>query len=111
MRQTITFFVSYAHDDNPHATTFLKRLTEQLRPSKRYEYTFWRDSDILVGERWHETILQALDACQLGLCLASPSFLASSYIYPARTTAFCGTQCYPGDPRHARRVWTGNDTI
>jgi hypothetical protein len=80
MRQPIAFFVSYAHADNPQATTFAQRLHEQLRPSKHYDYSLWRDTDILVGERWHETILQALNACQMGLCLVSPNFLASSYI-------------------------------
>lgn len=39
MPQPVAFFVSYAHADNPQATTFEQRLNEQLRPSKRYDYT------------------------------------------------------------------------
>lgn len=80
MRIPISFFVSYAHLDQRPADTFLPRLTEQLHPSRCYAYTLWRDTEILVGERWHDEIQQALAACQLGLLLISPAFLASQYI-------------------------------
>jgi len=80
MRIPIAFFVSYAHADQRTADTFVQRLTEQLAPSKRYAYTYWRDTGLPVGERWHDEIQQALAACQVGLLLVSPAFLASQYI-------------------------------
>ena len=79
-KKTITIFVSYARANRDLATRFLKHFREQSSPSKQYKYAFWRDSDILVGEKWHEAIQQALDKCDLGLVLVSPAFLGSQYI-------------------------------
>jgi len=95
MRIAITFFVSYARADLRLADAFLQRLQEQLAPSKRYAYTLWRDVKILLGERWHEEILQALDACQLGLLLLSPAFLTSPYIAQHELQRFVGEGAKP----------------
>lgn len=95
MRTPIAFFVSYAHTDQRTADTFLQRLTEQLAPSKRYAYTLWRDTGLLVGARWHDEIQQALTACQLGLLLVSPAFLASQYITQQELPRFVGDGAKP----------------
>lgn len=95
MRTTVRFFVSYAHADALTATTFLKRLTEQLAPSKRYQYNLWRDTMLLVGERWHDEIQQALGECQMGLLLVSPAFLASDYIVKQELPRFLGQVAKP----------------
>jgi hypothetical protein len=58
----------------------LKKFKEQAAPSKLYQYVFWRDNDILVGEKWHEEIQVALAQCDVGLVLISPAFLGSQYI-------------------------------
>ncbi|MFA9562628.1 MAG: toll/interleukin-1 receptor domain-containing protein, partial [Nitrospirota bacterium] len=62
------------------ATRFLKKFKEQAAPSRLYQYVFWRDADILVGEKWHEKIQAALAQCNVGLVLISPAFLGSQYI-------------------------------
>lgn len=80
MKTSITVFVSYARANRDLATRFLKNFKEQVAPSKGYSYRFWRDSDILVGEKWHEEIQQALMKCDVGLVLISPAFLGSQYI-------------------------------
>ena len=80
MKKTITVFVSYARANRDLATRFLKKFKEQAAPSKQYHYTFWRDSDILVGEKWHEEIQHALGECDVGLVLISPALLGSQYI-------------------------------
>ena len=90
MRTPVPFFVSYAHLDSRIATTFINCLTEQLAPSGRYDYALWRDTELLVGDRWHDEIVQALDACQLGLLLISPAFLASDYITRHELPRFVG---------------------
>ena len=79
-KKTITIFVSYARANRDLATRFLKHFREQAAPSRKYKYTFWRDSNILVGEQWHEAIQKALDRCDVGLVLVSPAFLGSQYI-------------------------------
>ncbi len=110
MRHPIAFFVSYAHADNPQASTFVECLREQLRPSRRYDYTLWRDTDILVGERWHETILQALTECQLGLCLVSPHFFSSAYITEYELPRFVGDKAIPVIPVMLKPVdWQRHD--
>src|SRR5262249_26418914 len=95
MRTPIAFFVSYAHADQRPADTFLRLLTEQLAPSKRYAYTLWRDTNLLVGARWHDEIQRALADCQLGLLLLSPAFLASEYITQQELPQFIGNDAKP----------------
>ncbi|MDR4485507.1 MAG: toll/interleukin-1 receptor domain-containing protein [Nitrospirales bacterium] len=80
MKKNITVFVSYARANRDLATRFLKKFKEQAAPSKQYHYNFWRDNDILVGEKWHEEIQYALGECDVGLVLLSPAFLGSQYI-------------------------------
>ncbi|MCA9499704.1 MAG: toll/interleukin-1 receptor domain-containing protein [Nitrospirales bacterium] len=80
MKKNVTVFVSYARANRDLATRFLKKFKEQAAPSKQYHYTFWRDNDILVGEKWHEEIQYALGECDVGLVLLSPAFLGSQYI-------------------------------
>ena len=80
MKKKITVFVSYARANRDLATRFLKKFKEQVAPSKHYSYHFWRDADILVGEKWHEEIQVALAKCNIGLVLISPAFLGSQYI-------------------------------
>lgn len=80
MKKKLTVFVSYARANRDLATRFLKKFKEQASPSKQYSYEFWRDNDILVGEKWHEEIQVALDQCDAGLVLISPAFLGSQYI-------------------------------
>lgn len=80
MKNKITVFVSYARANRDLATRFLKKFKEQAAPSKLYQYVFWRDNDILVGEKWHEEIQVALAQCDVGLVLISPAFLGSQYI-------------------------------
>jgi hypothetical protein len=80
MKKKITVFVSYARANRDLATRFLKKFKEQAAPSKQYQYAFWRDNDILVGEKWHEEIQVALAQCDVGLVLISPALLGSQYI-------------------------------
>ena len=80
MKKKITVFVSYARANRDLATRFLKKFKEQASPSRQYQYVFWRDNDILVGEKWHEEIQIALAQCDVGLVLISPAFLGSQYI-------------------------------
>ncbi len=80
MKKKITVFVSYARANRDLATRFLKKFKEQAAPSRQYQYLFWRDNDILVGEKWHEEIQVALAQCDVGLVLISPAFLGSQYI-------------------------------
>ncbi|MEO8327600.1 MAG: toll/interleukin-1 receptor domain-containing protein [Nitrospirota bacterium] len=80
MKKKITVFISYARANRDLVARFLKKFKEQAAPSKQYHYTFWRDNDILVGEKWHEEIQHALGECDVGLVLLSPAFLGSQYI-------------------------------
>jgi hypothetical protein len=95
MTTPVVFFVSYAHADQRSADTLLQQLTEQLAPSKRYAYTLWHDTGLLVGEQWHDEIQQALADCQFGLLLVSPAFLASEYITQQELPQFLGNDAKP----------------
>ena len=80
LREEIKFFVSYAHRNKVLVRDFLARLDDVLAPSKRYKYSRWQDSDLILGENWQKQITDAIKCCDMGLLLISPAFLASSYI-------------------------------
>jgi hypothetical protein len=80
MRRKTKFFVSYSHLNAKIAADLVDRLLQQLRPSRRYEYSLWRDTALLVGEDWDQEIRLALAENDVGLLLISPAFLGSDYI-------------------------------
>ena len=76
----IRFFVSYAHADAGLKERLLGKLLTYLptHPTARFE--LWTDSDILSGKKWLKEIEDAMKACDFGLLLVSPAFLASEVI-------------------------------
>lgn len=88
-------FISYALANKNLARKFLDRFKEQVAPSKYYEYVFWQNLSILVGECWHEEICRALENCNLGLLLISPAFLGSKYISEHELPKFVGSVTKP----------------
>jgi len=95
MKKTITFFISYARANKGLAAKFLDKFSEQVTPSKKYKYMFWRDTEILVGENWNDEIQTALKQCDLGLLLISPAFLGSQYIDEHELPRFVGSDAKP----------------
>ncbi|EFC78993.1 toll/interleukin-1 receptor domain-containing protein [Parafrankia sp. EUN1f] len=73
-----SLFVSWAHDDGAEKEALMARLAFGALSGVRL--TWWEDSDLLLGADWNEEIQNRLAACDYGLLLVSPSFLASSYI-------------------------------
>jgi tetratricopeptide (TPR) repeat protein len=70
-------FVSYSHEDR----MWLDRLVTILRPLVRQgELKLWSDFDIRPGDRWNESIHNALDSCCVAVLLVSSDFLASEFI-------------------------------
>lgn len=94
-KKKVELFVSYARSNRNLAGNFLNRYTEQAAASSSYNYRFWRDTDILVGEDWHEAIGRALERCDLGLLLISPAFLGSQYISEHELPKFVGSEAKP----------------
>ena len=80
MKKRVSVFVSYAHANQELAGRFVEQFKQFTTPSKTYQYQFWRDQKLLVGENWDQEIKKALRACDLGLLLISASFLGSKYI-------------------------------
>ena len=80
MKKRVSVFVSYAHANQELAGRFVEQFRQFTTPSKTYQYQFWRDQKLLVGENWDQEIKKALRACDLGLLLISASFLGSKYI-------------------------------
>ncbi len=95
MKKKIKIFVSYTRANRDLATRFLEKFREQVTPSRNYKYVFWRDAEILVGEKWHDEIQEALMDCNLGLLLVSPAFLGSQYIDEHELPKFVGSNAKP----------------
>lgn len=80
MKKKVTFFVSYSHRNKPLVDGFLMKLNDVLMPSKKYDYSLWRDTGLVIGEDWEKQVIEARDKCDFGLLLISPAFLGSKYI-------------------------------
>ena len=73
----VPLFICYAHAN--------ERMVRQLIPSlkvlaRRGYVAPWRDTDLVPGEDWDETIKERLSASQVILFMVSREFLASDYI-------------------------------
>ena len=80
MRTKVKVFISYAHANKDLVTRFVKKFEDYTRPSLNYDYQIWWDKKLLVGEEWQNEIIKALEECDLGLLMISPSFLGSKFI-------------------------------
>lgn len=70
-------FISYAHEDERMFDHFRK----QLKPvEKSTEVEFWVDKRLRAGDRWHESIGDALKAADAILLCISAGFVWSTYI-------------------------------
>ncbi len=94
-KKKVQLFVSYARANKELTSRFLDNFRQHVAPSKSYNYSFWSDSDILVGENWHEEIQEALEHCILGLILISPALLGSQYITEHELPKFVGSHAKP----------------
>lgn len=103
-RTKINFFVSYAHADDAYADPFLELLSSMLKPSKTYDFSLWRDTNILPGEDWHGEINKALEQCKMGLLLVSPHFLGSEFITEKELPRFVGDEAKSVIPVMLRKV-------
>jgi hypothetical protein len=97
-KRKVKIFVSYARSNKDLASKFLEKYKEQVSASKSFDYHFWQDKNILVGEEWHEAICQALEKCKIGLLLISPAFLGSRYISQQELPKFVGSKSKPSIP-------------
>ncbi len=97
-RKRVRFFVSYARANQQLVDVFVGLMKDQFGPAKRYRYELWKDSNIHVGEDWHQRIQKALEACDLGLLLVSLSFLQSQYIEETELPRFVGDESKPVIP-------------
>jgi uncharacterized protein YjbI with pentapeptide repeats len=79
-KREVRYFISYAHADAALKDALLQRLKPLLDIARDYRFIPWQDRDILVGSDWHAAIQDAIEACDFGLLLVSPQFLASRYI-------------------------------
>jgi hypothetical protein len=97
VKKTVRYFVSYAHDDGALPGHLLRELAKHLRACADFEFQRWHDTDLLLGEKWHEEILRAITDCDFGLLLVSPSFLGSKYIGEHELPPFLngGKLCLP----------------
>jgi len=80
MRRLITLFVSYARANQALVDRFIESLSEQMKPSRTYEYRLWCSMDLLAGTDWNREIRKELKASHSALLLISPAFLCSNYI-------------------------------
>ena len=89
-RPAINWFVSYSHRDKRLVSRFQLTFEEQLALSRHFTHRLWRDTQLLPGRSWWDDIHTALDACDAGILLVSPSFLVSDFINAEELVRFVG---------------------
>ena len=96
-KRLVRYFISYAHADGTLPGKLLAELEKQLGACKDFAFEPWQDTDIFVGEKWHDQIQQAASKCDFGLLLVSPAFLGSKYIGEHELPHFTegGKPCIP----------------
>ncbi len=111
-KTAVTLFISYAHADKKLKEQFLEQLKPFLQSANEFTFTIWNDRLIEIGADWHEEILKALEACDLGLFLASPSAFGSPYIADNELNVFFGDDAKkPGIPVALKKFdFTHTDT-
>lgn len=73
----VSLFICYARAND----RVVKRLIPSLKVLARRGYISpWRDTDLIPGDEWDETIQERLSASQIILFMVSRDFLASRYI-------------------------------
>src|SRR5579863_4964226 len=78
MRQDITIFISYAHED----ARLCAKLRKHLRSLERVKFVeVWSDHTIRGGVEWEQQINLYLDRAQIILLLISSDFMDSDYCY------------------------------
>jgi len=79
MKPKKKFFISYAHADKDYFDIIKKELLIHTKRNKNFEWEFWFDGEILMGENWEQEIDTALNDCDCSILLLSPAFTASDY--------------------------------
>ncbi|MGI1944769.1 toll/interleukin-1 receptor domain-containing protein [Shewanella glacialipiscicola] len=97
-KKSVKFFVSYAHANHRAKEQFMALFSEQTAVSKRFDYQYWRDSDLTLGDHWRDEIARAQAETDFGLLLISPAFLASKFIVEQELPTYLahgGKRCFP----------------
>ena len=89
-KRTVRYFISYTRDDKKLPDKLLTELRKKLGADADYDFQPWRDTDILVGTDWNDSIQTALKECDFGLLLVSPAFLGKKYITEKELPHFVG---------------------
>jgi hypothetical protein len=72
-----SIFISYSHKDS----IYLERLKVHLKPlEKKGLIELWDDTKIRIGDKWEETISNALSNSAIAILIISADFLASDFI-------------------------------
>jgi hypothetical protein len=83
-------FLSWSHQDLALKEDLVRRLTPDLSILRDLRIVWWEDSRQFVGEDFPAAVESALDGCDYGVLLLSPSFLASSYVTTYELPRFAG---------------------
>jgi hypothetical protein len=101
----VSLFLSWCHEDEVLKQDLLRRLRPNVDILSGVQVEWWEDQHLLLGERFHPTILERLAACDYGVLLLSPGYFASAYITRYELPRFSGPGADKGAlPVELRRV-------
>ncbi|MGH3937745.1 MAG: TIR domain-containing protein [Pseudonocardiaceae bacterium] len=89
-------FLSWCHADHRPKAALVTALAVELKILSGVRLELWDDSRIKNGEEWPRRLLAQLTACDYGLLLLSPGFLASDFIAEHELPHFVGPSATNG---------------
>ena len=94
-------FISYSHKDKRWLVELKKYLTPLLRD---HPIDVWEDTQLRAGERWLDSIENALASAKLAVLLVSANYLASDFIASREMPPILASQSAKG----LRLIWERN---
>ena len=73
-------FISYSNEDEKYLELIVEGLKKHSKDSKIFDWNFWDDRKISIGENWYEIIEREIFDSNFALLLISANFLASRFI-------------------------------
>lgn len=86
-------FLSYCHNDSEWKDRVVTHLNSMVQQE---DIDLWHDGMIDTGDTWFDNITEAIEHADIGICLLSPGFLASSFITQQEVPAML-EKCQRGD--------------
>jgi hypothetical protein len=88
MNKEVKIFISYSSKDRDLRQLLVDGIKDHLTHTPGFNFIFWTDKQIDIGDNWKEEIDDAIKSSDIALLLVSASFASSKYIQQVELAEF-----------------------